>query len=346
MAPSHTPETRRDRITQRWVACAPDRSSRPQKTGDRPPDETPPSDTPVEGCPFCPGHEDQLPAVLWELAADDGRPWRTRAVPNKYPALTSSPAPDAGHSGLYQTRESRGRQEVLIDTPSHHRGLARMPAAQVDAVLRTYLVRYRALRADDLYPFVFRNHGAGAGASIPHPHSQIIGTNFAPPRIEREEAAAQRRHEETGRCPYCEMIETELDAGARLVSTTDAFVAFVPFAAPVPYEVWILPRHHEPEFARLSGADRSVLAGMLRRVARRLHTRVGDPDYNLFVRTALEHGSEAPHLHWSLRLRPRTTVEAGFERSTGVQINPSIPERDAAVLRGDALDGDSQPPRG
>jgi UDPglucose--hexose-1-phosphate uridylyltransferase len=341
MAPSYTPETRQDRITQEWVACAPDRHSRPQKTGTPTPDEPPTDDTPVEGCPFCPGHEDQLPAVLWELAADDDRPWRTRAVPNKYPALTSSPAPGGGETGLYRTRASRGRQEVLIDTPSHHRGLARMPVAQVDAVLRTYLTRYRALRADDLYPFVFRNHGAGGGASIPHPHSQIIGTDFPPPRIEREEAAARRRHEETGRCPYCEMIETELDAETRLVSTTDAFVAFVPFAARVPYEVWILPRHHEPEFGRLADEDRSTLARMLRRVVRRLRTKVGDPDYNLFVRTALEHGSEAPHLHWSLRLQPRTTVEAGFELSTGVQINPSIPERDAAVLRGDAPGRDS-----
>ena len=341
MAPSYPPETRRDRITQQWVACAPDRRSRPQKTGNRAPDETPPHDTPVEGCPFCPGHEDQLPAVLWERAAADDRPWRIRAVPNKYPALSPTPTPDSGRTGLYQTRASRGRQEVIIDTPSHHRGLARMPAAQVDAMLHAYLVRYRALREEGLHPFVFRNHGAGAGASIPHPHSQIIGTDFAPPRIEREEAAAHRRFEETGQCPYCEMVRTELEAGARLVSTTDAFVAFVPFAARAPYEVWILPRHHEPEFGRLGAADRSVLARMLRRVVRRLHARVGDPDYNLFVRTALAHGSEAPHLHWSLRLRPRTTVEAGFERSTGVQINPSIPERDAAVLRGDAPDGEA-----
>ena len=335
MAPSYTPETRKDRITQQWVACAPDRSGRPQKTGPRSPDDAPADDTPVEGCPFCPGHEEQLPAVLWELAADDDRPWRTRAVPNKYSALSPRPPAPGDASGLYCTRGSRGRQEVIIDTPSHHQGLARMPAEQVDALFQTYLARYHALREDGLHPFVFRNHGAGAGASIPHPHSQIIGTDFAPPRIEREEAAARGRYEDTGRCPYCEMIRAELEAEARLVATTDAFVAFVPFAARVPYEVWVLPRRHEPEFGRLPDEHRPGLARMLRRVVRRLYTAVGDPDYNFFVRTALEYESEAPHLHWSLRLRPRTTVEAGFELSTGVQINPSIPERDAAVLRGD-----------
>jgi len=336
MNSSYTPETRQDRITQQWVACAPDRSSRPHKTGARSSDAPPPDDTPVEGCPFCPGHEDQLPSVLWELPADDDRPWRTRAVPNKFSAL--SPHPPAAEEGpaLYRTRPSRGRQEVIIDTPHHHQGLARMPVPQVDALLETYLVRYRSLREAGLYPFVFRNHGAKAGASIPHPHSQIIGTDVPPPRIQREETAARARYEETDRCPYCEMIDTELDAEARLVRVTDPFVAFVPFAARVPYELWILPRRHEPEVGRLDAEERTALAQVLSTVVRQLRTCLDDPDYNFFLRTALAHGSNAPHLHWSLRLQPRTTVEAGFELSTGMRINPSIPERDAAVLRGDA----------
>lgn len=338
MDSTYTPETRRDLLTGEWVACAPDRSARPHKTGPRDPGHDPTDDTPVEGCPFCPGHEDQLPSVRWTLEADGKRPWRTRAVPNKYAAFSPSAAPVESPNGLFVAQSSRGRQEVLIDTPFHYEGLARMPVDQVDAVVQTYLTRYRTLRRaeESLYPFVFRNHGARAGASIPHPHSQIIATHFPPPRIEREEDAARTRYEETNRCPYCEMIDKELAAEARMVRTNEAFVAFVPFAARVPYEVWILPRTHEPEFGRLTAADRSSLVSLLRTVVRRLRDRLDDPDYNFFVRTALEHESEAPHLHWSLRLQPRTTVEAGFERATGIQINPSIPERDAAVLRGDA----------
>ncbi len=341
MSTDYPPETRQDRLTQEWVACAPDRSSRPHKTGSRDPDHEPTDDTPVEGCPFCPGHEEDLPSILWELESEDERPWRTRAVPNKYAALSPGADPVASPNGLFRARASRGRQDVIIDTPYHHQGLARMPVEQVDAVLQTYLSRYRTLRRTEetLYPFVFRNHGARAGASIPHPHSQIIATDVRPPRIEREEAAAHGRYEDTNQCPYCEMIDEELAAADRLVHTNDAFVAFVPFAARVPYELWILPRTHEPEFGRLSSADRSSLAALLRTLVRRLRDRLDDPDYNLFVRTALEHESEAPSLHWSLRLQPRTSVEAGFELGTGVRINPSIPERDAAVLRGNAQTG-------
>lgn len=336
MSSSHTPETRQDRITRQWVAFAPSRSTRPKRTTATENDLDSASTRPVEGCPFCPGHEEMLPSVLWELDNADHSPWRTRAVPNKYSAFEPDRGPRSQTCGLYRSRASRGRQEVIIETPNHHQPLARMSTDQVEAVLHTYLERYRTHRTetDDSVPFLFRNHGASAGASIAHPHSQLITTDVPPPQIEFEEREARARHEEMGQCPYCAMIEDELDAEARLVWTDDTFVVFVPFAARVPYEMWIFPRKHEAEFGRLGAEERRRLAVALRTVLRRLRAQLGDPDYNFFVRTALSYQSEASHLHWSLRIRPRTTVQAGFELSTGLRINPSIPERDATVLRG------------
>lgn len=335
MAPPYEPETRQDRITNQWVAFAPSRSDRPKRTTSDPSPTSADEDPPVEGCPFCPGHEEMLPSVLWELSTGDDRPWQTRVVPNKYSALDPDRPSNCQTCGLYRTRTSRGRQEVIIDTSRHHEPLAQMPVAQVDAVLRTYLERYHSVRTEyeDLIPFLFRNHGASAGASIAHPHSQLIAPDFRPPHIEREEQAARARYEETGHCPYCKMLEDELDAEARLVWTSAAFVAFVPFAAEVPYELWIVPREHEPEFGRLREKHRRDLATSLRALLGRLRTQLDNPDYNFFVRTALDYQTEAPHLHWTLRIRPRTNVRAGYELGTGERINPSIPERDAAVLR-------------
>lgn len=343
MAPSYTPEIRQDLITKQWVACAPTRTVRPHQTGRKNTDRPPPEDPPVENCPFCPGHEEMLPSVRWQLDDPEEMPWRTRVVPNKYPAFTPDRPSRSETCGLYRARASRGRQEVVVDTPYHHQRLVEMPVSQVDAILQTYLARYRKIRTGDhdLIPFVFRNHGPTAGASIAHPHSQIISTEVVPPQVAQEESAARSRWEDIGRCPYCEMIETELDAEERLVWASDTFVAFVPFAARVPYEMWILPRDHEPEFGRLGKGPRRDLAKGLQIVLQRLHDCLDDPDYNFFVRSALDFESGAPHLHWSLRIHPRMTVEAGFELNTGVRINPSIPERDAAVLRGeDFLDED------
>ncbi|MEF8816446.1 MAG: DUF4931 domain-containing protein [Salinibacter sp.] len=335
MASSYSPQTRQDRITEQWVAFAPSRSSRPKQTIPDSDTPSPTEDPPVEGCPFCPGHEEMLPSVIWEMSQEQSPGWTTRVVPNKYAALASD-RDAGGQSGqLYRTRPSQGRQEVLIDTPHHHRSLAQLSVAEVDAVLATYLQRYHNVRTanNDLIPILFRNHGARAGASIAHPHSQLIAPDFHPPLIEREEQAARARHADLGDCPYCVMIEKELDAEARLVWTSDRFVVFVPFAAEVPYEMWILPREHEPEFGRLTEERRTGLAQVLRTVLRRLHRSLADPDYNFFVRTALDYTSDAPHLHWSLRIRPRTTMQAGYEVGAGQRINPSIPERDAAVLR-------------
>ncbi len=337
MASSYPPETRQDRITNQWVAFAPSRSERPKQTskeGSLSPQE---EETPVKGCPFCPGHEDMLPSVLWELDDPPSLPWQTRVVPNKYAALAPDRAPCEQTCGLYRSRASRGRQEVIIETPRHYQSLAQMPVPQVNAVLKTYLERYHTIRRENenLTPFLFRNHGASAGASIAHPHSQLIAPDFRPPQIEREERAARTRYEELGQCPYCVMVEKELDAEVRLVYTNDFFVVFVPYAAEVPYETWLLPREHEPEFGRLTESHRAELATALHELLGRLYTHLGDPDYNFFVRTALDYESNQPHLHWSLRVRPRTTVQAGYEQGTGQRINPSIPERDAAVLRKD-----------
>jgi UDPglucose--hexose-1-phosphate uridylyltransferase len=283
-----------------------------------------------------------LPDIHWQLDADNDRPWQTRAVPNKYPALAPD-APGAQDAGaLYRARPNTGHQEVIIDTPYHHQDLGQMSVAEVDGVLQTYTARYRAVReaGADRLPVLFRNHGARAGASINHPHSQLIAPDIVPPAWNQEEAAAEARYRDSGDCPYCTMIAVEQEEGDRMVWRNEHAVLFVPFAARVPYEMWILPRRHEPELARTAAAERHSIATALRIACRRLYTRLGDPDYNFFVRTAVAYQSEAPYLHWSLRIRPRTTVEAGFERATGLHINPSSPERDAAVLRGDGVRDD------
>lgn len=281
-----------------------------------------------------------LPDILWELGDSDGDSWRTRVVPNKYPAITPDAPSDERSNGLYRSRGGRGHQEVIIDTPYHYQTMAHMSVDTIDAVLQTYLARYHHYRRADgsLFPHLFRNHGADAGGSLPHPHSQLIATPLPPPNLQREEAQAKERYREMERCPYCAIIDKELQAETRLVFANDEFAVFVPYAAPVPCAQWILPRTHEAEFGRLDATQRWALAEALREATGRLHHAFGDPDYNLFVRTALDYESDAPHLHWSIRIHPRTTMQAGFELSTGLQINPSLPERDAEMLRAVSLE--------
>jgi UDPglucose--hexose-1-phosphate uridylyltransferase len=336
---SDASEFRQDAITRQWVVCAPARSDRP-KQFEEDADPVLETDGPVNGCPFCPGHEHMLPEVLFEASPDgsetngSARSWHTRSVPNKYPALTQDGTASQSSCSMYECHGGYGRQEVIIATPRHHESLSRMPTSHLETVVQTYLHRYHALRqaGDGLIPFIFHNYGADAGASLPHPHSQIIAPSIEPPDVVLEEERARQRYGETGQCPYCEMLDKERTAEARMVAENDAFAAFVPYAARAPYEMWILPTEHEPEFGRLGG-QASALADVLHQTLRALRLALGDPDYNFYVRTALAYESTAPHLHWSLRIRPRISIDAGFEIGTGMKINPSLPERDADVLR-------------
>lgn len=325
-------DLRQHPITRNWTICAPARTSRPS---DVTLGEPSPGGGAAKGCPFCTGNEHMLPGILYETQSADG--WQTRVVPNKYPALVPEAKGGPARGGLFGKAPAYGRQEVIVETPRHDAPLACLSPKAVRAVIETYLARYHAIRQDDatLIPFLFRNHGSEAGASLAHPHSQLIATAVPPPAVVREEEAARERYDELSGCAYCALLEREVEEGARVVLGNDAFVAFVPYAAAVPYELWILPRRHRADFGGLPEDEQAAFAEILQATLARLRQRLGDPDYNFYIRSSLDYGSTALHLHWHTRIIPRTTKLAGFEWSTGMHINPSLPEGDAAFLRGE-----------
>jgi UDPglucose--hexose-1-phosphate uridylyltransferase len=129
---------------------------------------------------------------------------------------------------------------------------------------------------------------------------------------------------------YCDMLSWEQADRRRVVLENESFVAFVPFAAEVPFETWIVPRRHQSDFGRTTATERVDLARALREILARLYTKLHDPDYNYVINSAPR--MHEPHLHWFVRLRPRLVTRAGFEIGSGMRINPSLPEADAAFL--------------
>jgi len=109
----------------------------------------------------------------------------------------------------------------------------------------------------------------------------------------------------------------------------------VPFAAEVPFEVWIVPRSHSADFSSITVEEKEGLAAVLRAVLRRLKERRGEPDYNYIINSAVRYKAEEPHLHWWLQIRPRLVTPAGFEIGSGIRINPTLPEDNAELLRAD-----------
>jgi len=326
-------EFRQNPLTGEWVICAPGRGKRPddfeEEAGFE--EEIPAYDP---NCPFCPGHRDRLPDVLAELQ-DPGGTWRTRAVPNKFPILTSSSEVKHEQEPLFRRQPARGAHEVLIESRLHNRSLQAQKLKEVEDVLKTYRGRYQHHRQNpELQAVViFKNHGPGAGTSLQHPHSQLMAVNTVPNFIQRRQRIAETSFQKHQRCLTCRMIEGEIKAGERVIENGADFLTIIPFAAGVPLELWILPHHHRAHFGDLKDSDIRSLARMLRDQLRRLNRLAENPDYNFVVHSSSLQTDRSRARHWLLQIVPRTTSRAGFEIGTGMAVNPSLPERTARALR-------------
>ena len=328
-------EIRQNKATKQWVIYAPARGRRPSDFK-RPKDKlTEPEFDPA--CPFCPGNESMLTEIIAELEGPANHGWQTRVVPNKFPALTPEGSPLRYRRGLYTAMNGYGRHEVIIENPVHNRQPSRMKAAEIEVIIETYHRRYADLMRQhgNMLTLIFRNHGWQAGTSLAHPHSQIIVTGMVPNHIRWREDQAQHYFDDTGRCVYCDILEFEAQDRARVVAENEYFVAFVPFAAEVPFEIWIMPTKHQACFGDLADREKPGLASILHHCLGRIHDKLGDPDYNYIINTAARYKAGEPQLHWYLQIRPRLTTEAGFEIASGIQINPDLPEEDAEFLRAD-----------
>jgi UDPglucose--hexose-1-phosphate uridylyltransferase len=132
---------------------------------------------------------------------------------------------------------------------------------------------------------------------------------------------------------FLDMLAFEIQEQRRVVFENEAFVAFVPFAAEVPFEVWIMPRRPQADFGAISDPEKADLAHALRDVLGRLRNTLNKPDYNYIINTPARYQRNEPHLQWYIQIRPRTTTPAGFEIGSGIPVNLSLPEDDAELLR-------------
>lgn len=237
-----------------------------------------------------------------------------------------------------------GVHEVIVTSRRHGSCPALEPVEQVAAAVRLSRDRARAIAA--AHPeltciSVLENHGRLGGASLLHPHSQILAPAGVLPKRLADWAC---RAKTLGHCALCGLIRGELaEAGAeteagkahlggRIVSANARFLAWVPFAAETPYNMWVAPRTHSASFLDTPDEDIPFLAEALRDALCALYYGVGNPDYNIaFVDPPLAE-AKSPFMHWYINIAPHTTFPAGFELGTGMAINSSLPEDSAAYL--------------
>jgi len=325
-------ELRQNRITRDWVIMATERAGRPEAfSKQKRPAVTLPAYDP--NCPFCPGNE-HLSMLDTERIRQEST-WKIRAVPNKYPALSATGERLRKTDGLNRSMTGVGVHEVIIEHPHHDMTMALLSVPDVAAILTMYRMRYSAIRKDPRVEaiVIFKNHGEGAGTSIVHPHSQIAATPIVPSQIRTRMEEAIRFVDDHGECLFCRTVREELEASIRVIVETEHFVAFHPYAALSPFHTWVFPKRHMPSFDDISDAEIVDLASTLKTFLAKLYHGLGNPDFNLSIRSIPTSDRNTEYFHWYMAIIPRVSKTAGFEMGSGMFINTVLPEESAAFLR-------------
>ncbi len=271
--------------TQRWVIVAPARTKRPDDAG---------GTTAQSKCPFCAGNESATPPEVYRVGPGekDGEGWLVRVVPNKFPITDI--------------------HEVIIHSPSDTDDIEHLPLEQVTRILQTYRDRYRA-HENDGQVLIFCNHGFHAGASLKHPHAQLV---VVPKQINLDSL-------------YREPI-------TNIVEDNTFFVTYCPDFSQWPYETWIAPKEEGMKFGDTQDSQIADLARVMQNVLKKIEKiylvsdiKPKDRSDNVFVYNYyIYHGT-----NWFIRIIPRFIHRAGFELGTGLNVNIIDPTSAAEQIK-------------
>ncbi|HEX8974709.1 MAG TPA: DUF4921 family protein [Patescibacteria group bacterium] len=323
-------ELRQDLISGDWVVIATGRAKRPDDFAHF---ERIKDDKGIDGCLFeDPVASGQEPDVLIYEKADGD--WSLRVFPNKFPAFSAGKAGKVLSEGPYFAMPGVGYHEIIV-TRDHYKQLALMDKLEVAEVFDAYQDRYLALmnKRGVNYIAVFHNHGRECGASIPHPHSQLMAVPVVAPYIKLELDGAEKYHKANRHCAFCTMAEHEGEEGKRVVFENDEFIAFCPFASRAAFEVHVMPKKHSPYFERITDEQKIKLAEVFQKALGSIYKALNDPPYNFYIHSAPCDGKDYPHFHWHIEILPHTATWAGFELDTGIEISTIQPEVAAEYLR-------------
>ncbi len=334
-------EIRQDIVTGKWVIVARERADRPHDYRLKPERPVPGKRVKYEeGCPFCQLERfPQEPDVL--RLPDHPDRWQLHVFPNKYPAFLPKDDFRTWRQGPYRAIESAGYHEILA-TRWHHKIDVVLSRQELALQLEALVLRFRQLKSKPSvnYIQIIKNHGEQSGASLAHPHHQLLTVPVLPSDVCDMLAGAERYARQHQREVFQTVADYELREGSRVVAQNEHFMSFCPYASRVPFEVWVMPKSPEPYFENCGPEMREAAAEVLVDALARIYQGLNDPSYNYYIHTAPcdEAGftcgtKEFSHFRWHIEILPRLNVWGGFELGTGLEVTDTPPEEAAAFLR-------------
>lgn len=321
-------ELRHSRLSDRWVMIAAGRNKRPHQfpavsanKSSRDP-FTPANITASDVIAVIPDHPAGVVPKVWDVLS----------IRNAFPFVAAEQEPRRIRGG---TRDGFGYHEIVIHSPEAEKNFEDFSPEQTGRVLEMFIDRYVDLssRPHVKHVQVFTNRGPSAGASVGHPHSQIVALPVVPPYVSRVIKAADV-HRDTG---GSELVEDELfderKAGDRIIKESEHFVAYAPFAPRANYHIRVVPLDEAARFQELAGDARLDLAQLINDLYRALNAVSGTPDYNAFIRTPPTDLPTPKAFRWHLDIVPHFAVPGGLELATGLDVITVTPETSAAELR-------------
>lgn len=331
-------ELRFDLVSKDWVIIATGRGKRPEAFKKK----RVKIKKARKDCPFC-NIETQEPAILAyfngkEISFKKGdfpKKWSTIVIPNKYPALLPYKRLEARKEGkFYQKINAVGFCELVI-TKDHQKHFPHFSTKKIKEVFDIYQKRYLDLmnRKFVNYVSIFHNHGVEAGASQPHPHSQIITTPLIDVDLKNALSNSEKYFKKNKKCIYCEMNKWEKRVKKRIVFENKYFLAICPFASKSAFQIILSPKKHSPYFEREGEEEKWYLAEAFGVAMKALYKGLSDPAYNFYLHTSSCNGKEHPHYHYHWTILPKTATFAGFEIGTRMEISTIEPEKAARYLK-------------
>ncbi len=327
-------ELRRDPIVGRWVIVDTDHPNKPEDF------EHEEHGWRGGVCPFCYGNESMTPPEIDAIRNPNTGPntsgWQVRVVPNKFPALQIEGDLDRRGLGIYDMSCGVGAHEVIIESPYHHKDLPDLLNQEIENIISMICRRAQDLVKDKRFKYImlFKNYGPAAGASLEHPHTQLVALPMVPKNALEEIKGANDYFEYRERCVFCDIIRQESQDKERIILENKYFLSFCPFVSRFPFEIWIIPKKHNGYFCHLPTEEVPHLASILKDTLTKLKNVFASPAYNFIIHSSPVNGDgNIDYYHWHIELMPKLTRVAGFEWGSGFYLVSTPPELAAKYLR-------------